>query len=115
MSQHKSPAALPPERKLQVLCRVEPGCLGSNGAELIEGFCQFAEPLMNQHETALASWQLVPRYDKTLAEVQFSLQQKRLSDEHVARYLQALGRDFDSFEDELHRRLANLIDEYLGR
>ena len=50
--------------QLTVIYRVEPGCLGPEGATHIEGFCQFAQPLVAAHTPAFMQWQLQPRFDK---------------------------------------------------
>ena len=46
--------------QLAVIYRVEPGCLGPEGAAHIEGFCQFAQPLVAAHTPAFMQWQLQP-------------------------------------------------------
>ena len=67
------------ERKIAVLCRVEPGCLGPDGRDHIEAFCALAQRAMQHFDVDVGTWILTPRYDKTLEEMQYSVADKLTS------------------------------------
>ncbi len=102
-----------PKHRLHILYRVEPGCLGPEGARYIDDYCVYA----NQHIPALpyATFEFVPRNDKSLPEWEFSLNKKSLSDSHVTKYLNLLNTDVDTLDDYVCEHLANTIDTFLGR
>ena len=98
---------LPRDKKLTVLYRVEPGCLGPDGKQHIDAFCKFAELVSRAiHEQS-------PRHDKTLAETQYKVGDKNLSHDQAARYLHMFGKQLDEFEEHLHDALASSIDEFM--
>lgn len=101
------------ENKLTVLCRVEPGCLGPDGKDHIEGFCRFALTEMTPINSAFVHWIITPRYDKTLPEIQYQLLDRKLSYLQAAKYLEMLGQDPDEFTTALDEKLAGLIEQYL--
>jgi hypothetical protein len=105
---------LPQDRKLTVLCRLEPGCLGPQGMDNIEVFCAFAQQQVAHVDADFVHWQLLPRYDKSLAEMQYKIGNKNLSHEQASRYLQMFNKNLDDFEQRLHDRLADSINAYLG-
>ncbi len=98
-----------------VLYRVEPGCLGPDGKSLIEAFCKFANEafgtLFAQHVELL----FVPRYDKSLAEIQYQYNGKNLSGEMAKKFFNAQSVEIDDFEEQLNDRLSGLIDTFLAR
>ena len=106
-------APLSQENKLTVLCRVEPGCLGPDGKDHIEGFCRFALTAMTPINSAFVHWIITPRYDKTLPEIQYQLLERKLSYLQAAKYLEILGQDPDEFTTALDEKLASLIEQYL--
>lgn len=99
--------------KLTVLCRIEPGCLGPNGVELIKDFCRYAQSRVKDIDEAFVIWQLVPRHDKTLPEMHYSISGKSLDHAKAERYLSYFNQQLADFEDHFHNRLADLIDDYL--
>lgn len=104
---------LPPEKKLTVLYRVEPGCLGPQGKEYIEGFCEFALSAIEHMDGEFIHWILVPRYDKSLPEMQYQINGKKLSHDKAEKYLQLFDKHLEEFEGHLYEKLADLIDEYM--
>ena len=102
------------KNKLTVVLRVEPGCLGPNGKEYVEDFCRFAQGKVQALDAEFMCWEVVPRYDKALAEVQYKAVNKNLSREQAAKYLDVFNQDIDEFESELQDRLATFIDQFLG-
>lgn len=101
------------EKKLTVLCRVEPGCLGPDGKDHIEGFCRFALMAMRSTHNAFVHWIIIPRYDKTLPEIQYLINERNLSDAQAAKYLLLVGKNASEFAIELDEKLACLIEQYL--
>ncbi|MCE0557566.1 hypothetical protein [Motilimonas sp. E26] len=112
MSQNQ---VLPDEKKLTVLCRVEPGCLGPDGKNYIEEFCRFAEQEFTEIDRDFVHWLIVPRYDKSLPETQYQLAAKNLTYQQACKYLALFGKELDEFESHLNEKLAELIDQHLGR
>ncbi|WP_151704258.1 hypothetical protein [Nitrincola alkalilacustris] len=106
---------LPENKQMTALCRVEPGCLGPDGADHVEGFCLFAQQELASFESGLINWRCVPRSDKSLDEMQYSVQNKILTHEQAARYLAVFEREIDDVEDFFHTILVRLINQYLGR
>lgn len=70
---------LPDEKKLTVVSRIEPGCLGPEGDNLVDDFCQFAQKGLASLDSDFVHWELSPRVDKSLPEMQYHLQQKRIT------------------------------------
>ena len=103
---------LPVEKRLNVIVRLEPGCLGPQGAGIIEGFCRFAQGEVDLIDADFVHWDLSPRYDKSLAEMEYRINGKKLSHDKAAKYLALFGKDLDEFEGHLHHCLALMIDEF---
>lgn len=104
---------LPLSQKLTVLYRIEPGCLGPQGKQYIEGFCTMALATIGKTDNSFIRWIIVPRYDKSLPEVQYLVNDKALNREMANRYLMHFGRELEPFENTLYEKLADLIDEYM--
>lgn len=102
-------------KKLSVLCRVEPGCLGPDGREHIEAFCTLAQQAMKHFAVDLVTWTLVPRYDKTMPEMEYTVDHKNLSRSQVYQYFNTLGQDLDTFEEVFNDKLTAFINLYLAR
>ncbi len=107
--------SLPDDKKLIVLFRVEPGCLGPNGKDYIEDFCYFAAKALAEVDADFVRWKIVPRYDKSLPETQYMLAGKQLTYQQACKYMALLGKELDDFEMHLNDKLSELIDEHLGR
>ena len=105
---------LPRDKKLTVLHRLEPGCLGPNGAEHIDAFCKIAEKQLQPVDADFVHWLLVPRFDKTLPETQYMIGDKKIRHEQAARYLRMFDMELDEFEEHYHEALASSIDAFLG-
>lgn len=106
---------LPLYKKLTVTFRVEPGCLGPDGMDHIEGFCKHAKKSVAELDSDFVRWVIVPRYDKSLAETEYKTNNKILDHNKAQMYLKVFGKDLDDFEEHLQEKLSELIDEYLGR
>lgn len=107
--------SLPLYKKLNVLFRVEPGCLGPDGINHVEDFCKFAKKSVSNLDSDYIRWVITPRYDKNLPEMEYKVRNKALSQERATQYLDTLGKDLEDFEENLQEKLAELIDEFFGR
>lgn len=104
---------LPENKKLLVTYRVEPGCLGPSGAEHISKFCEFTQAKIQSLDDDYIIWDITPRNDKTLPEMQYSVLGKRITQTQAEKYLAVFGKNLDEFEGHLVDHLAVLIDEYM--
>lgn len=106
---------LPREKKLNVLYRVEPGCLGPDGPKKIEDFCEYAKKEVENLDANFVHWDILPRFDKTLPEMEYKALNKNLTHDQADRYLAVFEQSLDEFEEHLHDKLGVLIENYLGR
>jgi len=102
-------------KKLQVIFRVEPGCLGPKGAEYVVDFCLTAQKAVDNIDADFVHWEITPRDDKELPEMEYKLASKKLTHDKAEKYLSLFNKDLDEFEGHLHDKLALLIEDYLGR
>jgi len=102
------------DRKLTVIIRVEPACLGPNGYDHIEKFCSVTQIKIEPIDSAFINWEIVPRFDKSLPEIQYKVTNKILTHEQAAKYLALFSKRLDAFEGYLNEKLAILIDQHLG-
>ncbi|GAA0286578.1 hypothetical protein [Psychrosphaera haliotis] len=105
---------MPGDTKLSVLVRVEPGSLGPDGLDHVEGYCVVANKYFQKLYPQLIEWQIVPRYDKSLPEIDFCLNKKRLTLEQTNKMLELIDQNEEDFESETMEHISNLIDKYLG-
>ena len=99
-------------RKLTVTYRVEPGCLGPQGSDLIDDFCAYAQKGVASLDSGYVIWNIVPRHDKKLAEIQYSVLGKKMNHDQANKYLAVFSKSLDEFEEHLNDNLANLINEF---
>lgn len=111
----KNNLPLPQEKKLTIIFRVESGCLGPRGTTHIEEFCHFAQQEFASVDADFIHWEIMPRHDKSLAEMQYQVGNKKLSHDKAEKYLAVFDKELDEFEGHLHKKFAELIDQYLGR
>ncbi len=107
--------AISTDKKLHVQFRLEPGCLGPEGDKLIEKFCKFAQQEMVTYHSEFALWEIMPRVDKTLPEIQYKLNEKSLDTSQASRYLKLFEQVLSSFEAELDEKLAMMIEKFFDR
>jgi len=105
---------LPQEKKLTVIFRVEPGCLGPEGTSHVDGFCDYAKKQLKDIDSELVHWDIMPRNDKSEPEMQYIMIRKNLDRDKAEKFLQLFDKNIDDFENTFHDNLAQLIDEYLG-
>lgn len=106
---------LPQSKKLVVTYRVEPGCLGPEGKNHVDSFCQLAEKGVASVDSDFIHWHITPRHDKNLAEMHYSVNGKELNHDMADKYLNVFGKNLDEFEGHLHENLALIIDFYWKR
>ncbi|MBD1390786.1 hypothetical protein IC617_15245 [Neiella sp. HB171785] len=103
------------DHRIELTYRVEPGCLGPDGKNHIEGFCHFAMRAIASLDANFVIWNIIPRYDKTLPEMEFKVRGKSLNRAKTAVYLKAMNADLDKFEEHLDDALVRMIDAYRKR
>lgn len=105
---------LPESKKLTVTYRVESGCLGPEGKSKIVDFCQFAQKELEPLDSDYVHWNIVPREDKSLPEMQYNVVGKKMNHAQAEKYLAHFGKSLDEFESHLCEKLAVLIDAFMG-
>ena len=106
---------IPEDKKLTVIFRIEAGCLGPQGESHVNNFCQFANKQFVETGANFINWHIEPRKNKTLAEMQFMLNNKNLTLEHADKYLNLFNTSLSDFEEQTNDKLSVLIDEFLGQ
>lgn len=106
---------LPLYKKLLVMYRIEPGCLGPQGVEYVEEFCTFAKKKLKNNHGHCLRWVVKPRYDKSLPELEFQIKNNVVSRENAAKYMDSFDIDIDAFEEALEETLADLVDLFFER
>lgn len=111
----KTDSPLPEDKKLTIVFRVEPGCLGPHGKDDIDAFCRFAQKEFESSAPMMVKYSVVPRNDKTLPEAEFRIGGRKLSDEKAGKYLDVFNKNLDQILEQLNDQLSDLIDQFLGR
>ena len=109
----KTNLPLPNEKKLTVLFRVEPGSLGPDGGDHVNAFCDFAGKEFELIDADFINWEIVPRHDKQLPEMEYKVSNKKLSHDKADKYLGVFEKNLDDFADHLVKNLSRLIGQYL--
>lgn len=106
---------IPSEKKLTIVYKMEPGCLGPAGPELIEEYCHFAQQKIETIDSNFVNWMIQPRFDKSLPEIQYLINGKELKPAMVKKYLALFDREIDNFEEQYNDKLMDYIDQFLNR
>jgi hypothetical protein len=106
---------LPINKKLTVLFRVEPGCLGPEGEKLVKEYCELAQSKMEVVESNCINWVITPRNDKIQPELQFKINGKILDRGKAEKYLSFFAININVLERQLFKNITDLIEQYLGR
>jgi len=106
--------ALPDDKKLGVIYRLEPGCLGPNGSEHIGRFCAFAHEALKAFDAHFVTWTVLSRDDKSLPEIEYRINNRALSRDKADRYLTIMGKNIDEFEMHLHDDISHMIDDFFS-
>jgi len=107
--------ALPLYKKLILLYRIEPGCLGPDGVNFVEDFCVFARKKLKDKHKHFLRWTIKPRYDKALPELEFQIKNTPVSHQQAAQFMSAFNVDIGDFEEQLEEELAELVDVFFDR
>jgi len=107
-------APLSEDRKLTLVLRVESGCLGPDGSNHIEDFCPAAQTEMKKINSDFINWEVLPRFDRRLPEIQYKAANKTLTHEQAKKYLALFDTKIDEFEEYVNDKLTTLIEQYLG-
>ncbi len=110
----KNSLPLPDEKKLFVTYRVESGCLGPEGESHLVAFCEFAQKNIQSTDSDYIKWNIVPRNDKSLPEMQYNVTGKGMSHSQAEKYLAVFGKSLDEFECHLGDKLALFIREFMN-
>lgn len=110
----KDKLPLPKEKKLFVTYRVEPGCLGPQGKTHIEAFCHYAQKEVESVDSDYVHWDITPRFDKSLDEIQYNVLNKNMTHVQAEKYLQIFGKSLDEFEGHLGDKLDELIELFMA-
>lgn len=111
----KASEALADDKKLCVIYRMEPGCLGPNGADHISDFCDFACKTLKSFNSHFVLWRVQPRNDKSLPEIEYRINNKILSRDKADRYLAIMGEVIEEFEIHIHEDMSDMIEDYFSR
>ena len=95
---------VPLEKQLTVIARVEPGSLGPDGMDKIEDFCRYANHNMVSDGQRYTRWQIIPRYDKTLPEMEYYIQHKKLNNTTRQPINQQINRTTNNKQKKTHAR-----------
>ena len=106
---------VPDNKKLRVIFRIEPGSLGPDGMVHIETFCGFVQNDLAHLDSEFIFWEVAPRYDKLLPEIEYTVGGKRLSHEKAAMYMTLFEKHLEEFEIHLGENISRLIEEFLNR
>jgi len=111
----KGGACLQNHQKLRVICNVEAGCLGPDGGNHIEKFCTFAQKQLMALDLGFVHWDVVPRTDKRVPEVQYGVMGKMINSDQAGKFLALFNEEIGHFEGFIADQLSTLIDQYWGR
>ena len=104
---------IPDELKLTIVCRVEPGCLGPKGAEILDEFCVVAQAEFDRIHASFVKWQILPRLDKSLAEIQYLISDRNLTRHQADLYLVSFDETVDRVEDYIAEVVAFSVNLFL--
>ena len=110
----EKPEVLTNDKKLVLIHRVEPGCLGPDGVNYIEEFCQFANKNLRASRGAYIYWKLVPRYDKSLPEMEYSFMQHIINEEQAQRFLMKFDQHLEDYIGDLDVQITDLIERFFA-
>lgn len=102
-------------QKLSVICNIEAGCLGPEGGRHIDQFCLFAAKSLSALDVKFARWEVLPRTDKSVPEIQYGVMGKMINSDQAGKFLALFNEDISHFESFITDQLAVLIDRYWGR
>ncbi|PHS20566.1 MAG: hypothetical protein COA86_01050 [Kangiella sp.] len=110
----KSNLPIPQDKKLLVIYRLEPECLGTIGHKQINYFCAHITKRILPVDSDFVKWTVLPRLAATEKEVEFRLNGKLLQLPQVVRYLTVFNRDYDAFLDSINNAVLKQVDHYFN-
>ncbi len=102
-------------KKVTVIFRIEAGCLGPEGVSHVDRFCVQARAKLQSLHGGFIDWEVVPRNDKNLPEIDYAINGKMLNRDQAARLLSIFDFEIDNFEMTVFDELPEMIDQYFGR
>ena len=106
--------APPEDKKLTLIVRVESGCLGPKGADVVDDFCRQACKVFESLYPEFIVWQIESRDDMALPEKDYYIEHKRLENIKATKYLALFGQNLTEIEMVLEDKLVAHINDYLG-
>ena len=106
---------LPKDKRLTVIFRVEPGCLGPEGKNHIDKFCKLAQKEIETEAPDFVHCLVVPRNDKSQSETQYKVGAKILTHDKAKKYLKIVELNIDEVEGQLLEKITYLIEQFLDR
>lgn len=94
--------------------RVESGCLGPNGADVVDDFCSKAHQEFESLFSGFITWRIEHRHDMALPEKDYYIGHKRLDSAKAIKYLTLFDQNLAEIEAEFEDRLVAFINGYLG-
>jgi len=110
-----NPSDLPDRKKLTVIYRVEHGCLGPQGKDHVDKFCDFAQKSFTGPWSAFIEWRFIPRNGISQPEIQYEINSRLLSNDKAEKYLEMFETSVEHLENHLHEKIVALIEQYMGR
>ena len=105
---------LPQDKKLNIIFRLESGCLGPDGSNHIDTFCTLAQKQFATIDSGFINWNIIPRQDKSLPEREYKINNKLISRDMAEKYLSLFDRKIDDFECQIDAKIGDIINQYLG-
>ena len=110
-----SRSPVPKDKKLTVVFRVEHGCLGPQGKDHVERFCDYAQQAFASTWSDFVDWEIIPRESIAQPEIQYEINKRRLDRDKAGKYLAMFSETPDALEGYLHDKAVHLIEEYMAR
>lgn len=107
--------SVPLNQRLTVIYRIEAGCLGPQGDVYIKDFCGYAQKSFDELHIHYVLWNIMPREDKSVVEIQYQIDKKELSRPQAGRYLTRFGENLEEFESLMDDTIAHLVESYFDR
>ncbi len=101
--------------KLNINYYIESGCLGAQGEQKIQHYCQFLTQKLQHIYNDFCTWHVKPLSDLHQPHIQYFIAHKKLSDEQATRYLNALQKNKKKFESQIDDIVIHSIEDYMGR
>jgi hypothetical protein len=81
----------------------------------VEKFCAYAQKQFETVDSDFIRWEIIPRHDKSLPEMQYQVGKRNLTHDKAEKYLKIFSKELDEFEGHLEGNLTEYIDFFLGR